>query len=62
MGGDLIDKLATGARPGACIAAVVATLAMASASAASVSPYPDAVGRVEFDGGSCTDVVIVSLA
>jgi hypothetical protein len=28
------------------------------ASAASVSPYPDAIGRVEFDGGNCTGVLI----
>jgi V8-like Glu-specific endopeptidase len=25
---------------------------------ASVSPYPDAIGRVEFDGGGCTGVLI----
>lgn len=42
----------------ACITALFTVLATKSLSAASVSPYPDAIGRVEFDGGNCTGVLI----
>lgn len=39
-------------------AVLVVVAAAVQASAASVSPYPEAIGRVEFDGGSCTGVLI----
>jgi V8-like Glu-specific endopeptidase len=38
--------------------ALVTMLGITPVSAASVSPYPDSIGRVEFEGGNCTGVLI----